>query len=159
MRPCTGETTFVLSATKGNLHSEMIAAYRRNIDWAKKNPSSWAFEFFHEQLYWSWQPTLICSWLGLCSRQGLFRRAEYPHDSGAQWATFTTADGKVVRSVETTAMYDDWRVLVNAGNLASAQKFVEEFVALECLALYHEAVREDSEGGEPADCKRRKTRA
>jgi hypothetical protein len=73
-----------------------------------------------------------------------------------QWVTFTTADGKVVRSVETTAMYDDWRVLVNAGNLASAQKFVEEFVALECLALYHEAVREDSEGGEPADCKRRR---
>ena len=129
------------------------------MEWAEKDPSRWPYRKFHWQLFWSCQPTLLCSWVGLCSRQGLFRRAENPLDSGVQWATFTTADGKVVRSVETTAMYDDWRVLVNAGNLASAQKFVEEFVALECLALYHEAVREDSEGGEPADCKRRKTRA
>ena len=156
MRPCTGETKPVLSATKGNLNYEISEAYRRNIEWAEKNDLCWAYRFFHEQLFWSGQPTLVCSWLGLCSRQGLFRRAEY---SGGQWATFTTSDGKVVRSVETTAMYDDWRGLVNAGNLARAQKFVEEFVAAQCLALYRKAVLEDSEGGEPADCKRRKTRA
>jgi len=131
--------------------------------WVAENHSSWPHRFFHEQLFWSCQPTLLCSWLGLCSRQGLFRRAaaaaaaaENPLDPGRQWVTFTTADGKVVRSVETTAMYDDWRGLVNAGNLARAQKFVEEFVAAQCLALHREAVRAASEGGDPASCKRRK---
>ena len=132
------------------------------MEWAEKDQSRWAYRKFHWQLFWSCQPTPLCSWLGLCSRQGLFRRAENPLDSNAQWATFTTANGKVVRSVETTAMYDDWRGLVKAGNLASAQKFVEEFVAAQCLALHREAVREDSEGGDPADCnlkRRRLTRA
>ena len=88
--------------------------------------------------------------LGLCSRRGLFRRPDVCPDS--QWASFTTADGKFVRSVETTPMFQQWRGLVNARDLASAHQHVENFVGAQCLALYEQA----SEGGATASCKRRK---
>ena len=89
--------------------------------------------------------------LGLCSRRGLFRR---PNGCG-QWVSFTTADGKFVRSVETTPMFQQWRDLVNAGDLASAHQHVENFVGAQCLALYTQA----SEGGATASGKRRKLSA
>ena len=55
----TGETTFVLSATKGNLNSEIIAAYQRNMAWAANNLKCWAHKVFHETVFWSCQPTLV----------------------------------------------------------------------------------------------------
>ena len=88
--------------------------------------------------------------LGPCSRRGLFRRPDVCRDS--QWVSFTTADGKFVRSVETTPMFQQWRDLVNARDLASAHQHVENFVGAQCLALYAQA----SEGGATASGKRRK---
>ena len=49
-------------------------------------------------------------------------------------------------------MFQHWRDLVNAGDLASAHQHVENFVGAQCLALYDQA----SEGGATASCKRRK---
>jgi hypothetical protein len=73
----------------------------------------------------------------------------------SQWVSFTTADGKFVRSVETTPMFQQWRDLVSARDLASAQQHVENFVGAQCLALYAQA----SEGGATASGKRRKLSA
>ena len=91
--------------------------------------------------------------LGPCSRRGLFRRPDGSRDS--RWVSFTTADGKFVRSVETTPMFQQWRDLVNARDLASAHQHVENFVGAQCLALYAQA----SEGGATASGKRRKLSA
>ena len=115
------------------------------------NRHSWAHNVFHEKLFWSCQPTtLVCSQAKPLPSTGLFRRPDGCPDS--QWATFTTADGKFVRSVETTPMFQQWHGLVNARDLASAHQHVENFVGAQCLALYEQA----SEGGATASCKRRK---
>ena len=53
-------------------------------------------------------------------------------------------------------MFEHWRGLVNARQLEDAQKYVEDFVAAQCLALHQQAVRAASEGGATASCKRRK---
>jgi hypothetical protein len=52
-------------------------------------------------------------------------------------------------------MFQQWRDLVNARDLASAQQHVERFVGAQCLALFDLA----SEGGATASCKRRKLSA
>ena len=146
----TGATLLVPSASKGNLHAALNRAYERKMRWAANNPDCWANKVFHEHLFWSCQPTLVCSQAKPLPSTGLFRRPDDCRDS--QWATFTTADGKFVRSVETTPMFQQWRGLVNARDLASAHQHVENFVGAQCLALYEQA----SEGGATASCKRRK---
>ena len=149
----TGATplpVLVPSASIRNLHAALNREYELMMRWAAINPDCWAHKFFHEQLFWSCQPTLVCSQAKPLPSTGLFRRPDDCRDS--QWATFTTADGKFVRSVETTPMFQQWRGLVNARDLASAHQHVENFVGAQCLALYEQA----SEGGATASCKRRK---